>query len=138
MPGAALPDFTLPDDTVTMRRLSELQGDDAMILMPGRGTSTARAGGSTSARCWCSTSGAAWPLPNSSPACPNDLYDTRKMRISPGARWPYLADADLEVHRAFEIEEYDTVAGPRKWRHAIYRKTKYRLTKKRPTYRLTE
>jgi peroxiredoxin len=28
-PGAVLPDFTLPDDTGTMRRLSELQGDDA-------------------------------------------------------------------------------------------------------------
>ena len=36
-PGAVLPDFTLPDDTGTMRRLSELQGDDTMILMLGRG-----------------------------------------------------------------------------------------------------
>ena len=36
-PGAVLPDFTLPDDTGTIRRLSELQGDDAMILMLGRG-----------------------------------------------------------------------------------------------------
>ena len=37
---------------------------------------------------------------------PNDLHDTYKMRISTGAHWPYLADADLEVQRAFEIEEY--------------------------------
>ena len=36
-PGAVLPDFTLPDEKGTMRRLSELQGDDAMILMLGRG-----------------------------------------------------------------------------------------------------
>ena len=36
-PGAMLPDFTLPDETGTMRRPSELQGDDAMVLMLGRG-----------------------------------------------------------------------------------------------------
>ena len=37
---------------------------------------------------------------------PNDLHDTYKMRISTGAHWPYLADVDLEVQRAFEIDEY--------------------------------
>jgi len=37
---------------------------------------------------------------------PNDLHDTYKMRISTGAHWPFLADTDLEVQRAFEIEEY--------------------------------
>jgi peroxiredoxin len=36
-PGAVLPDFTLPDENGTMHRLSELQGNDAMILMLGRG-----------------------------------------------------------------------------------------------------
>ena len=35
--GAVLPDFELPDDTGTMRRLSELQGDDALVLQLGRG-----------------------------------------------------------------------------------------------------
>ncbi|HZA81035.1 MAG TPA: hypothetical protein VFC13_06135 [Actinomycetes bacterium] len=37
VPGAVLPDFKLPDHTGTMRRLSELQGDDPMILLLGRG-----------------------------------------------------------------------------------------------------
>ena len=36
-PGSVLPDFTLPDENGVMHRLSELQGDDAMILMLGRG-----------------------------------------------------------------------------------------------------
>ena len=36
-PGAVLPDFTLPDENGVMHRLSELQGDDAMIVMLGRG-----------------------------------------------------------------------------------------------------
>ena len=50
VPGAVLPDFVLPDTTGTPRRLSELQGDNAMILMLGRGD-TARASASTNARC---------------------------------------------------------------------------------------
>ena len=37
IPGAILPDFELPDDTGSKRTLSELQGDNAMILMLGRG-----------------------------------------------------------------------------------------------------
>jgi len=41
-PGAVLPDFTLPDGAGTMRRLSERQGDDAMILMLGRGAQCPR------------------------------------------------------------------------------------------------
>ena len=36
-PGAVLPDFELPDDSGTKHRLSELQGDNPMILMLGRG-----------------------------------------------------------------------------------------------------
>ena len=35
--GAVLPDFALPDDVGAMHRLSELQGDGAMVLQLGRG-----------------------------------------------------------------------------------------------------
>ncbi len=31
-PGATIPDFELPDDTGVKRRLSDLQGDNAMVL----------------------------------------------------------------------------------------------------------
>ena len=37
VPGAVFPDYVLPDHTGTVRRLSELQGDDAMILTLARG-----------------------------------------------------------------------------------------------------
>ena len=37
IPGAPFPDFQLPDDDGTPRRLSELQGDDPMVLLLGRG-----------------------------------------------------------------------------------------------------
>ena len=36
-PGAAFPDYSLPDHTNIVRTLSELQGDDPMILTLARG-----------------------------------------------------------------------------------------------------
>ena len=36
-PGGIFPDYELPDHTKTRRKLSELQGDDPMILMLARG-----------------------------------------------------------------------------------------------------
>jgi len=36
-PGNVLPDYQLPDHTDTPRRLSELQGDDPLILTLSRG-----------------------------------------------------------------------------------------------------
>jgi len=32
VPGAVFPDYRLPDQTSTLRRLSEIQGDDPLIL----------------------------------------------------------------------------------------------------------
>lgn len=37
---------------------------------------------------------------------PNNLHDVGKLRISTGAYWTYLADSELEVQRALDIEEY--------------------------------
>ena len=37
VPGAVFPDYELPDHTNTVRKLSELQGRDPMILTLARG-----------------------------------------------------------------------------------------------------
>ena len=37
VPGNAFPDYQLPDHTRTLRKLSELQGDDPLILTLARG-----------------------------------------------------------------------------------------------------
>ena len=37
VPGAIFPDYELPDHTGTLRKLSELQGDDPLILTLARG-----------------------------------------------------------------------------------------------------
>ncbi|MCW2690015.1 MAG: redoxin protein [Mycobacterium sp.] len=37
VPGAVFPDYSLPDHTDTVRSLSELQGDDPLVLTLSRG-----------------------------------------------------------------------------------------------------
>ena len=106
-PGAVLPDFTLPDDTGTMRRLSELQGDDAMILMLGRGEHCPRERQHQREMLvfhqWCAVG-----FTQLVTILPNDLGDIYKMRIwdrrplaLPGRRRSRGATSlrDRRVHR---------------------------------------
>jgi peroxiredoxin len=100
-----LPDFELPDDGGTMRRLSQLQDDNAMILMLGRGEHCPRERQHQREMVrlhqWCAVA-----FTQLVTVLPNNLHDTYKMRIATGAYWPFLADADLEVQRSLQIEEY--------------------------------
>lgn len=105
VPGATFPDFELPDQDGTPRRLSELQGDDPLILMLGRGEHCPRERQHQREMVkfheWCAVA-----FTQLVTVLPNNLHDVYKLRISTGAYWTYLADADLEVQRALEIEEY--------------------------------
>ena len=104
-PGAVLPDFNLPDENGRPHRLSDLQGDNAMIVMLGRGEHCPRERQHQREMVrfheWCPVA-----FTELVTILPGSLHDTYKMRISTGAHWPFLADTDLEVQRAFEIEEY--------------------------------
>jgi len=105
VPGAVLPDFELPDDTGTKHRLSELQGDNPMILMLGRGEHCPRERQQQREMLkfheWCAVA-----FTQVVTVLPNSLHDTYRLRISTGASWPFLSDADLEVQRTLEIDEY--------------------------------
>ena len=104
-PGAVLPDFILPDTTGTPRRLSELQGDNPMILLLGRGEHCPRERQHQKEMLkfweWCAVA-----FTQLVTVLPNDLHETEKLRISTGAYWTFLADTDLEVQRALDIREY--------------------------------
>ena len=104
-PGATLPDFELPDHTGTARRLSELQGDNPMVLMLGRGEHCPRERQHQREMLklweWCAVA-----FTQVVTVLPNGLDDTDKMRIATGAYWPFLADTDLEVQRTLDIREY--------------------------------
>ena len=104
-PGAVLPDFELPDDQGARHRLSDLQGDNAMILMLGRGEHCPR----ERQHQFEMRRFAQWaPVAFTElvTVLPNDLHDTNKMKIATGAYWTFLADEHLEVRTTLEIDEY--------------------------------
>jgi peroxiredoxin len=104
-PGDVFPDFELPDENGEPMRLSELQGDDVMVLMLGRGEHCPRERQHQREMLkfyeWCSVA-----FTQIVTVLPNDLHDVYKLKISTGAHWTFLADRDLEVQRALDIREY--------------------------------
>jgi len=104
-PGMTLTDFRLPDQDGVLRRLSELQGDDPMVLMLGRGEHCPRERQHQREMVrfhgWCAVA-----FTSLVTVLPNTLHDVGRLRISTGAYWPYLADTDLEVQTALGIREY--------------------------------
>ncbi|MGH8970865.1 MAG: redoxin domain-containing protein [Actinomycetes bacterium] len=103
--GAVLPDFELPDETGARHRLSRLQGDNAMVLQLGRGEHCPR-----ERQHHKELLGLQELVPVAFTSLvtilPNDQHDTGKMKIATGAWWTFLSDADLDVQRTLEIDEY--------------------------------
>ena len=102
--GATFPDFELPDETGALHRLSELQSD-VMVLMLGRGEHCPRERQHLREMLrfyeW-----AAVAYTQLVTVVPNSLHETYKLKISTGARWTFLADAQLEIQGALDIREY--------------------------------
>jgi peroxiredoxin len=103
--GDVFPDVELPDENGDLRRLSELQGDDVLVLMLGRGEHCPRERQHQRELLrfseWCSVA-----FTQMVTVLPNDLHDVYKLKISTGARWTYLADRELELQTALDIREY--------------------------------
>ena len=103
--GATLPDFELPDTNGTLRRLSEVQGDNPMILLLGRGEHCPRERQHQREMVkfyeWCAVA-----FTQLVTVLPNDQHDADRLRISTGACWPYLCDTNLELQTALDIREY--------------------------------
>ena len=103
--GHTLPDFALPDENGDLHRLSELQGDNVMVLMLGRGEHCPRERQHQREMLkfyeWCSVA-----FTELVTVLPNELHDVSKLKISTGAHWTWLADTELEVQNALDIREY--------------------------------
>jgi peroxiredoxin len=105
IPGVTLPDFELPDEKGLPHRLSDLQGDDLLVLMLGRGEHCPRERQHQKEMLrfheWCSVA-----FTQLVTVLPNDLHDVYKLKISTGAHWTFLADAELEVQTSLDLREY--------------------------------
>ena len=104
-PGAAFPDYELPDHESVPRKLSEIQGDDPMILTLARGH-------------YCPKEhqqhlelAANHPKINVAytkvATISTDSHHTsQEFRNSVGAQWPFLSDPERVVQQDLEIAEY--------------------------------
>jgi peroxiredoxin len=105
VPGGVFPDYQLPDHTRTMRRLSELQGDDPLILTLARGH-------------YCPKEhqqhlqlAAMYPqiavaYTQIATISTDDHHTSQEFRASVGAPWPFLSDPERTVQHDLDIQEY--------------------------------
>jgi peroxiredoxin len=103
--GNVLPDYQLPDHTGTPRRLSELQGDDPLILTLSRGH-------------YCPKEhqqhlelAAFYPkiavaYTQVVTISTDDHHTLQEFRASVGAQWTFLSDPDRTVQKDLDIAEY--------------------------------
>lgn len=104
-PGANFPDYTLSDHTGTRRSLSEIQGNDPMILILSRGL-------------FCPKDAQQHRLlvgmePEINVAytkivtiSTDPIYVVNEMRATHGAHWPFLSDPERKVQKDLDIQEY--------------------------------
>jgi len=105
VPGSTFPDYELPDHENVTRRLSEIQGDDPMILTLARGH-------------YCPKEhqqhlelAAHYPKINVAYAkiatiSTDEHHASQEFRNSVGASWPFLSDPERSVQKDLEIQEY--------------------------------
>jgi peroxiredoxin len=105
VPGGIFPDYELPDHTSTQRTLSEIQGDDPMILTLARGH-------------YCPKEhqqhlelAAFYPKITVAytqvvTIATDEHHTLQEFRASVGAQWPFLSDPGRTVQKDLDIQEY--------------------------------
>jgi peroxiredoxin len=105
VPGGKFPDYELPDHTNTPRKLSELQGEDPLILTLARGH-------------YCPKDhqqhlelAAFYPkiavaYTQIATISTDDHHTSQEFRASIGAQWPFLSDPERKVQKDLDIAEY--------------------------------
>src|SRR5260370_23242938 len=104
-PGSPVPDDQLPDHTQTIRKLSDLQGDDPLILTLARGH-------------YCPKEhqqhlelAAFYPriavaYTQIATISTDAHHASQEFRASVGAQWPFLSDPERTVQKDLDIREY--------------------------------
>jgi peroxiredoxin len=104
-PGATFPDYELPDHANVVRRLSELQGDDPLILTLARGH-------------YCPKEhhqhlelAAAYPkiavaYTQIVTISTDAHHELQEFRASVGAQWTFLSDPERSIQQDLDIQEY--------------------------------
>ena len=112
VPGAIFPDYELSDHTATRRKLSELQGQDPMVLVLSRGgfCPKDRRQAELLVQFHREMEVAYSRLVTIST---DNIAETNECRAGVGAHWTFLSDAGRRVQKDLDIAEYtDPVHNP--------------------------
>jgi peroxiredoxin len=112
VPGAILPNYELTDHTATRRKLSELQEQNPMVLVLGRGgfCPKDRRQSEGLVELYREIEVAYSRLVT---ITTDNLSETNEYRNGVGAHWPFLSDAGRMIQKDLDIAEYtDPVHNP--------------------------
>lgn len=105
VPGGTFPDYELTDHTKKRRRLSDLQGDDPMILVLSRGHYCPK-DHQQHLQLAALQPQLAVAYTRIVTISTDNIVDTREFRASVGATWTFLSDAGRKLQKDLDIQEY--------------------------------
>ncbi len=106
VPGALFPDYALPDHTNTVRTLSEIQGDDPMIVTLARGHYCPKEHQQHLEIATVLQAKIAVAYTKIVTISTDEHHTSQEFRASVGAYWPFLSDPGRTVQRDLDIQEY--------------------------------
>jgi peroxiredoxin len=105
VPGGTFPDYELTDQTKKRRRLSDLQGNDPMILVLARGHYCPK-DQQQHLQLAAFHSEIAVAYTRIVTISTDNIAVTREFRASVGATWTFLSDAGRKIQKDLDIQEY--------------------------------
>ncbi len=112
VPGGIFPDYQLTDHTKTRRRLSDLQGNDPLVLILSRGHYCPK-DNQQHLQLAAAQSEFAVAYTRIVTISTDNIVTTREFRNSVGANWTFLSDPGRKVQKDLDIQEYtDPVHDP--------------------------
>jgi peroxiredoxin len=104
-PGGTFPDYELPDQDSTLRTLSEIQGDDPLILTLARGHYCPKEHQQhlELAAFYAKVAVAYTQMATIST---DTHHASQELRASVGAQWPFLSDPERTVQQDLDVQEY--------------------------------
>ena len=105
VPGATFPDYELTDHSKSRRKLSELQGNNPMVLVLARGHFCPKDHQQhLGLVAFYSQIGVAYTQIVT--ISTDNILETREFRDSVGAQWTFLSDPGRKVQKDLDIQEY--------------------------------
>src|SRR6201996_122191 len=104
-PGGTFPDYELPDQDRVTRRLSEIQGEDPLILTLARGSYCPKEH-QQHLELAANYPKIAIAYTQMATISTDAHHSSQEFRASVGAQWPFLSDPERTVQKDLDIQEY--------------------------------